>query len=287
MSLTSHLRTRQSPVRVWFERNLGSTRPVVAEWNDELCGAPREPCLIQSPAECDAGLVGTAVDYLVRSVLRPDALERTVATKGAERIRRPAGVRLEREAADAIRVLHPWESRPVGNELEQMCRLCLVLARFEQCFRAGPDVAMKYVIDDLIRLGRAAIDDHIGLRSCESLVLNPTFALSAGLGGADADLVADGLLWDLKSTADPKSVVGRNDLWQLAGYALADLDDVHNIDWVGISALRRRSELAWPLDKLLFDLSGGVSAPVTRWRREFERVVSEVSVTRSAAGRRR
>ena len=78
--------------------------------------------------------------------------------------------------------------------------------------------------------------DHADLLDADP-VLGPTFALSTALGGADADLVADWLLLDLKASVT-RRIVGRPALWQLAGYALADTPDEHHIRRVGIRALR-------------------------------------------------
>jgi hypothetical protein len=298
VSLTSHLANRRSPVRAWFERNLGKTRSVVSAANDELCGKPREPCLIQPPSGCDVGLVGTAVDYLVRAVLHPGALEQTVARKGAAGIEAAlgyGGARLEREAVAAIEELEPCRRPLTDDGLRQACRMCLILARFEQFFRASLfvidyvydpllddptlDVYAERVVpavclDDLIRLAPAAIEDHVDLQSAEPLVLNPTFALSAALGGADADLIASGLLLDLKSTACADRVVKREDIWQLVGYLLADSDDEYLIHAVGIAALRRRRWVTWPVGDLIATLSGKPDYAVAAWRASFAETCS-------------
>lgn len=138
VSLISHLRDSKSPVHTWFERNLAGTRPVVAAANDQLCSTPRQPCLIERPVGSDAALVGIAADYLVRAVMRPGALEETVATRGAYAAAPPVGIRLEREAVQMINQLRPWETQPAGDALRELCRLCLVLARFDQAVRAAP-----------------------------------------------------------------------------------------------------------------------------------------------------
>lgn len=294
MSLTSHLENPRSPVRAWFERNLGETRSVVLAANEALCGKPRRPCLIQPPSGCDVGLVGTAVDYLVRAVLQPAALEQTTARDGAASLG-AGGMRLEREAVATIEQLEPCRTAPTDDGLRQLCRMCLVLARFEQFYRAGVFV-IAYVrtplvdnptldvyadrvvpaacLDDLVRLAPAAIEDHQDLQSAAPLVLNPTFTLSVGLGGADADLIASGLLLDLKSTARPSGVLTRVDVWQLVGYVLADAEDEYAIHSVGISALRRRRWVTWPIDDLLAALSGHPHRPLAAWRSDFAAIVA-------------
>ena len=59
-----------------------------------------------------------------------------------------------------------------------------------------------------------------------SVVLNPTFDGSRNVGGADADLIANGTLIELKTTRQDK--FERIDhLCQLLGYALLDFSDTY------------------------------------------------------------
>jgi hypothetical protein len=81
----------------------------------------------------------------------------------------------------------------------------------------------------------AVAADHADLRLAQPLALGPTFALSAALGGANADLIAGGLLLDLKAAATTRIVRGEG-LCQLAGDALADTHDRFTLREVGISA---------------------------------------------------
>jgi hypothetical protein len=105
MSLTSHLSESRSPIRAWFAANLGDTRGVVGYGNEVLCGKPRVECVLLPPPECDRSLLGTAIDYLARVMLRGDALELTQATQGAVGLGGHA-VRLEREASPRRAVAH-------------------------------------------------------------------------------------------------------------------------------------------------------------------------------------
>ena len=81
------------------------------------------------------------------------------------------------------------------------------------------------------------------------------FALSSPLGGADADVIADGVLIDFKASR-ARSVVSSTDIYQLVGYALADLYDWYGIRSVGIHALRWRKRWIISLEDLLRRLSG-------------------------------
>lgn len=235
--------------------------------------------------------------------MRAGALQKTVASQGAARIEGVlpgVATRLEREATAVIERLEPWSSVPRGPTLEETCRMCLVLARFEQFFRAAFFV-LEYVynplvddpsldeyanrvvptdcLQDLIRIAPLVIGDHRDLVSATPLILNPTFALSVALGGADADLIASGLLLDWKSTASDR-VVKREDVWQIVGYVLADSDDQYTIRSAGISALRRRRRTIWIVDDLLTTLSGGTNRSLAAWRADFAKIASSVATQR-------
>jgi hypothetical protein len=93
--------------------------------------------------------------------------------------------------------------------------------------------------------------------------LGPTFTGSE-LMNADADLIAGGLLIDLKTSARKHSLA-LVELYQIIGYALLDFDDEYHIEAVGIFSARYARLTQWPLASLLRDLAGhDVSLPQTR-----------------------
>lgn len=287
MSLSSHIKTPSSPVRAWLEANLPETRRLATEANRELRSGAKT-CPTPPVPGADLGLVGTAVDYLLRACLRVTSIERTIASRAVQQLGResPIGrraIQVESEAVRVIRKLRPSARDLTGGEWSQLCRACLALARLEQLFRAGlmNPAIFKFVIEplsrctdlddflslsvnqqtlqDLEELGRPAWEDCRRLRGARPLILNPTFELSIQLGGADADLIAGRRLIDWKATSQP-GIVGRGELWQLAGYALADTRDRFEIRAVGISALRWRSEITWKLADFLEALAPGPPA---------------------------
>lgn len=65
------------------------------------------------------------------------------------------------------------------------------------------------------------------------VVLNPTFAQSEPLGGADADWIIDTTLWDLKTTTRPRDRLAES-LLQLIGYGLSDTPDTYGITTLGL-----------------------------------------------------
>jgi hypothetical protein len=251
----------------------------------------------------DSGLVGTAVDYLLRSCLRADGIDRTVASFGASCLSAVPGIDrailLHREVVIQIKQLDPSGTGELYDDpWRRLCELCLILARFEQYRRnpRSPAVQEKVVmplvdydgtalglipameieepsIEDLVSLGRVAWSETRDLQNAETLYLNPHFRLSTALGGADADVIHSDTLRDWKSTASA-GIVGREELWQLISYALADTEDEYGIRRVEIGALRWRSGVGWPLLELLADLSTGPWEDLADLRRSFADVVA-------------
>lgn len=321
MSLTSHLESRDSPVRRWLEERFPETRSVTREANRQLRGG-EQTCLIPRAVGADPGLVGTGLDYLLRACLRVTSIEETVATHAVQMLSQDPsiGIRaieVEREAVTGIKRLSPGRRDLTDSEWREVCISCLVLARFEQFFRIGPIPAVEErliaplrrclglddfvplaltltTIQDLELVGRSAWEEHRGWAHARPLVLNPKFEQSRALGGADADLIVGRLLIDLKATTTP-GIVGRFELWQLLGYALADTEDKFGIREVGIAALRWCSSISWPLKDLMHELApttpgtvvlGKVSAPTPappdlgELRAEFAIVVEQSRRTR-------
>jgi hypothetical protein len=89
---------------------------------------------------------------------------------------------------------------------------------------------------------------------------------------ADADLIAAGLLLDLKTSAKKPSLAIK-DILQVIGYALLDFDDEYHIDTLGIFSARYAYLATWRLTALLDELAG---QKINLWatRNEFRQVLS-------------
>jgi hypothetical protein len=297
MSLTGLLKMGRGPVWEWFAQHFPQTRRASTRANRELrAGGTDEPCAVPSVPGADRGLVGTTVGYVLSAHLRADGINATVATSAARLLdgtlrrapTRPSEI--ERQTVARIGELQPWARELSANEWIELSRLAGILARLEQFFRAGAvvwpylarplrefrgdlnELATALVdrptLRDIRSLGRCTVEDHLSIRDAVELHIGPTFAQSAPLGGADADLIYDGTLLDLKSTS-MAGVLGRIDLWQLLGYLFADTDDAYRIRQVGFGALRRRRSILWRSQEMIDLLAGRPSSPVAHWRGEF------------------
>jgi hypothetical protein len=100
--------------------------------------------------------------------------------------------------------------------------------------------------------------------------LGPTFSGSAVIGGADGDLIAAGLLLELKTSA--KLTLAVKDLFQVIGYALLDFDDEYKLTEVAIFSARYAYLATWSLGGLLSELAGH-PASLQSARQEFRQLL--------------
>jgi hypothetical protein len=112
-----------------------------------------------------------------------------------------------------------------------------------------------------------AFYDKFGSLADGQVVLNPTFDGSVDIGGADADLIVDGCLIDIKTVR----TTGLQSRWiyQLLGYALLDYSDLYQIRKVALYMSRHAAMLEWPLDELISRLSCKKALPVAKLRNDF------------------
>ncbi|MEZ3160623.1 hypothetical protein AB1K54_08735 [Microbacterium sp. BWT-B31] len=124
------------------------------------------------------------------------------------------------------------------------------------------DLAPQDAVDQLTSMdetARTALFSHLS----GPHVLGPTFDGSA-LCAADSDVIAGGLLLDLKTGlgGKVKRPGGRadylriRDLRHIIGYLLFDRSDAHRIDHVGIYSARFGHLVTWPVSDVLETLAG-------------------------------
>lgn len=182
-------------------------------------------------------------------------------------------------------------------------RYCLVLSLFEVFARSGvvapelrtidPDavtaerlLAIPNLawVDDLCALSWTFYDQSKDVLALPA-ILNPTFSGSADVGGADADLILDGCLLEIKAAVDLK----RNKpewLYQLLGYVLLDYDDVYGIKTVGLYLARQGRYVCWPLEEYLSILAGTRVTSIAELRSEFRDVTTTKPISAPAYGDR-
>jgi hypothetical protein len=206
------------------------------------------------------------------------------------------------DAADALVArIHPvGRALPLEDE-RRLARVCFTLGLFEEAFRSpilAPEFASliarwayrhdscsreggERFVHELLALARDAwVDDLCQMAArfvaCQRhllgqpAILNPTFAGSRAIGGADADLIVDGCLIDIKSGRQPR--IEPRELRQLAGYLLLDADDALCIRSAGIYKARYGVLVSWPIEEFVARLTGAATLPLAALRAEFRQL---------------
>lgn len=186
----------------------------------------------------------------------------------------------------------PYRKPPKPSEERRLARFCLLLAVFESVYRSGarywppaflrdelPASAIDLLsavpddwVEDLAALSTAFAERYPEWRGAAA-TLNPTFAGSIDIGGADADFILDGCLWEIKTT---KTNVGKSvNIYQLLGYALLDYDDEFGIERVGLLFPRQDTAVQWPLPELIKTLSGRRDLDLRGLRQRFRAIIAD------------
>jgi hypothetical protein len=294
LSLTSQLRHTTSPISLFMAENLPNSANVERDYLRRLTGLPYpvQPIDVQHP---DWSALGHAVDYRLRLSFGGDlgsavsygvqAFHGTVPFPGAQA--QPTRHALYTAGRQLLTAVDAYLANPSSHKEEVMVRLCFVAAYFEDITRTGqirrysmlaeatPATRLTdliaavpcYVIDDIASQMRLAEEPLAPFRALPkpAKVCGPVFTGSSDIGGADADYILNGLLLDCKATKDPRRL-GREEIYQLAGYLLLDYDNYFGMDSVGLYLSRQGGLITWNAEEFLRRL--GTPVPLSQLRRK-------------------
>ncbi|GAC1405264.1 MAG: hypothetical protein NVSMB49_24490 [Ktedonobacteraceae bacterium] len=187
-----------------------------------------------------------------------------------------------------LNTVQPVKRRLDVEHERMLARYCYVLALFEQVFRAGRSAAFQgsplvlpapkqsveallaipldVYVDDIRQLSTLFFDQFQHLLSLPT-ILNPNFAGSKDVGGADADLVIDNCLVDIKTSVASK--IAADYLYQLVGYLLLDYNDNLKMNAAGIYMARQGMLFTWSVSDFVQQLTGESTANLAALREEF------------------
>lgn len=276
MSLTDHIRTPTSPVRLFLEDSFPMLRgtkrgsPLAKELSSFLGFDKLPPCHLPTLApNSNQGTIGTAVDYRLRYYFKAFRSPGTVAALGVEMLSGKAGTtgkKFLRYHDDFITRLNPVGRLLSDQDEAALDTNCVVMAWLEQVRRSGGrifpefgtllkkgpriedllDIVPQEVMQDIRGISVAFGNDASHLFK-PSPILNPTFAGSVGVGGADADIIVDGILIDFKCTYEINASKLRSAALQLLGYVLLDYIDMYEVSEIMVYLLRQRCSWQIPL----------------------------------------
>lgn len=272
-NLTAALGDKTSPLRRYIDERFPNIKPLQTHYR-----AVAGSCsLLVDTGGANAGTLGAAFDLVVRFRLDPTLVPSMAIVGFLEA--GPASLRAIREVVAVAQ--DNARSGPAG--LEALAKACWALALTTEVLRVGlmPGSPLGPVLaedrfrrDDLLEL--APSDAIRQLRELDELAaanllarlrsplhLGPVFDGSS-LCSADADLIADGMLLDLKTRLGKKNPrtgarsdgLELRDVYQLVGYTLFDFSDTYKINEIGIYSARYGTLVTWPLEEALHTLAG-------------------------------
>ena len=128
-------------------------------------------------------------------------------------------------------------------------------------------------IDDLYNLINAAAHTLENLFS-KPIIANPTFTGSIDVGGADADLIIENCLLEIKTTKNTS--LDKEMVYQLLGYVLLDYDDEYRIGEIGFYLSRVPALIKFPLESAIEIMSNG-AYDIISLRREIRELLFNLS----------
>jgi hypothetical protein len=306
VSLTSELKNPKSPLSAFMAAEFPGTRSLSAAFREARpADADALTPSVPEGTRVMWGTLNAAFDHRLRYAFTdsddlPQGMSITLA--GVGQLADPSSAAPIRQAGmdqwsmlvELVREDRPGNRDhplllPCAAAETRLARLCYAMAWYEEVYRtgrlwprtplgdAGPaftvtdllNAVPEYAVADLlgqVRLASDALDSLRAKHASSDVWDGPTFAGSADVGGADADLIAGDLLIDVKGTVTP-SRLGKKKFYQLLGYALLDYDDEYGIRQLGFYLSRFGRLVTWPVEEYLALL--GCTRPLGDLRRAF------------------
>lgn len=262
-NLTNAVGDKRSPLRQYLDHRFPMVKPLQNEYR-EASGA-----LLVDTGGANAGTLGAAFDFEIRFLLDPSSAPMVAAL----------AFRRRTDLVTAIgEVVAAAQNASRGNSQDRdiLARASWALALCAEVYRVGgimpgsplglllredrftaeellalaPPDALRQ-LGELETLAAANLMPHLRRRP---LYLGPTFEGSE-LCSADADLIAGGLLLDIKThlgtrnqrTGNRSDGLALTALYQVVTYVLFDHSDAYKITDIGIYSARYGSLVTWPL----------------------------------------
>ena len=291
MSLTSELERKDSWVNQFFKTELTKLTDFVKSEGAAVKGLPLK---VPLGSHRQAQVVGKAFDYRLRLRFESEVGRSAVLAGGIYRMKKfGSGLDRSTDLAWAEATKRLLEKEPVGNELF-LARASVVLAWLDDGYRSGRwSDGMKAIAMELSRRSTPVWDEYVAsvdeqlagevvelFRLAEQnlptdhAVCGPEFVGSRAVGGADADLIVESCLYDIKTSINPRKPFPVN-LKQLIGYALLDWDDQYALKHAGFYFSRQGAWMSWPLSRLLTECTGTSTVTLSNLRNQFRGLAEE------------
>ena len=194
--------------------------------------------LAQAPKGWES-LMGTAFDRRLRYEYEPDYVDEVV-TQGSLRLRIRSDVWIDEELESEDLDIRSLYAAVADTEF----RSGKGAVAWNALEKGGEDLQGKLIADlqSLLKIAREKL-------KLSNPKFGPTFGIgSHWIGGADADIIDEGCLMDVKCVSKPSSATKL--LRQVIAYAWLDVDNEHDLDSVGIYLARRGILWKIPLEDI-------------------------------------
>ncbi len=292
MSLTWHLKEPESMIYQFMKNTFPKTQLITHDVRAAMKTRVISKAIRAKDAPYRYDIVGMALDYRIRYAFALTPARSLVAYQGfrnlAARFPNKIGVRETFFAElDAYVGRVKPVSRLMASEYEWiLARYCYILALLECVFRSGevdpillPKKAYADIFEliaqppnnethDLMRLIQIFFENALPYWPKKMINLNPSFEGSLDVGGADADMILDGCLYEIKCIAELNKAAQY--IRQLAGYVLLDYSDKLQIQAVGFYLARYGCFVSWPIEEFFRRLTGMQDFSLVECRNRFQ-----------------
>lgn len=259
MSLTSDI-AKQGKVYQWLSQEMqeDAVKRILANHN-KLMASQR--CL--KPSVFDNypfAEVGMAFTYAFRDQVTPlsETIEDTVAYRGAVQVGCDAELEqlLAHDHAGKYLIMAGLDRYRRTGKMSDILSLCLSDTG-GKLLPHRLDREMWHVCEDLTQLIASvpgAWGHDLTPNRPDALHVNPTFTASYWVGGADAQMILNGSLIDVRTTVKRMPFTIEN-FFQQIGYVLLDIENEYNIESVAWYYSRQQVVFSYPVDRLFKNLA--------------------------------
>ncbi|MEM7552628.1 MAG: hypothetical protein AAF378_00740 [Cyanobacteria bacterium P01_A01_bin.84] len=279
MSLTSELKNPESQIRKWFDNRRSRTTDKIINHHNEILSQSQ---IISPQQGTNFPTVGNAVCYALRKYIANKLGDTnwhytSLAWHGARYLQLIPlfnyCINSNKKEDEAIRLL-------ILAALEQVTRNSKEINPILQLF-IGKDKVENILIDneikkywiptfnDISNIGQEiptiysliftknslkTSSLYKGNPSTNKVICNATFTLSEYLGGADAQIITNGTILDVRTSAKRRPFTYENLLQQLS-YCLLDIDNEYNLHTLSWVYTRHSAVFKYPIHKLFGNIN--------------------------------
>lgn len=288
MSLTSELKNPESPIRKWFDNKRTQTINKIINHHNQVLSQSE---IIIPQQGTNFPVVGNAVCYAIRKYIAQEIDDTnwhytSLAWYGARHLQLTP---LFDYCINSNKKEHIAISLVILAALEQVTRNSREINPLLQIF-IGQDEIENLLIGDEIKnnwiptfndinniiqeiptIYKLIFDDTLNISFLDKnndnnnkVICNATFTLSQYLGGADAQIITNGTILDIRTSAKRRPFTYENLLQQLS-YCLLDTNDEYSIHTLAWIYTRHSAVFKYPIHKLFGDIN--------QTRKDFEEMI--------------